>query len=110
MLFQIDVWSLGIVAIEMAQGYPPLGDVENYKRLKVLSKSGYNEMDEEVASESSDDFKDFLYNGALLYNPADRPSAHDLLNHSFMLYGDNCACLPLVVEWAKQEQMLQEPG
>jgi serine/threonine protein kinase len=109
MLFQVDVWSLGIVAIEMAQGYPPLGDVESYERLLVLSKSGYNAMDEEVASQASDDFKDFLYNGALLYTPLYRSSVQDLLNHPFMSYGDNCACLPLVVGWARQEQMLQDP-
>lgn len=85
--------------MEMLQGHPPLYWVEDVNEMMSLSKTGYSTMSEEVEAMVSNDLKDFLHQGALIVNPEDRLSAHDLLNHPFMLYGDNCECLPWNIFW-----------
>ena len=108
MPWQIDIWGLGIVAIEMFQGYPPLEDADSKESFIRMSRSGYTAMNEEATSMASEVFKDFLYNGALRYIPAERLTANELLNHLFLSCGDDCQSLPLVVSWVLQGEMQEE--
>ncbi|XP_031557654.1 aurora kinase C-like [Actinia tenebrosa] len=100
---EIDIWGLGIVAMELFQGYPPLRIADCMQCFVSMAKSGYTIMDNEAASRASEDLMNFLYNGALKYNPADRLSADELLTHPFILrhehWGGFCDCLSSFMKW-----------
>lgn len=77
-----DIWSLGITAIEFAEGTPPYYE-EHFMRAMYLIAS------EEPATlkdkaKWSDEFKSFVAT-CLKKEPADRPAAKDLLKHPFIL-------------------------
>ena len=92
----------------MFQGYPPLDDADSPQSFSRMSRSGYSEMNEDARSMASEVFLDFLYNGALKYNAAERLNANELLKHPFLSRGDDCQSLPLVINWVMQEEMETE--
>ncbi|XP_074305203.1 mitogen-activated protein kinase kinase kinase 5 isoform X2 [Silene latifolia] len=74
----VDIWSLGCTVIEMLTGKPPWSEYEGAAAMfKVLKESPA--IPETLSSEG----KDFL-NCCFRRNPADRPSASKLLEHSFL--------------------------
>lgn len=76
-----DVWSLGITAIQLATGEPPLADVHAMKALLMIVKSDPPQISK--GDGYSDDFVDFV-NGCLRKSATDRPAAKDLLQHPFL--------------------------
>ncbi|XP_031572550.1 aurora kinase C-like [Actinia tenebrosa] len=85
------------------QGYPPLRVADCMECFVNMAKSGYTIMNNEAASRASEDLMNFLYNGTLKCNPADRLSADELLTHSFILrhehWGGCCDCLSSFMKW-----------
>ena len=80
--YKCDIWSLGITAIEMAEGEPPFSKIKPYLVLKKIitqPPKGLKNKDK-----WSDDFNDFIEK-CLIYDPNERPSAKDLLKHSFIV-------------------------
>lgn len=73
---KVDVWSTAIMALEMAEGEPPLLDLQPLKALFVIATQGPPKLKE--SDRWSQAFQDFL-SCSLTKSPARRASAADLL-------------------------------
>eukprot|EP01102_Stenamoeba_stenopodia_P010519 TRINITY_DN3179_c0_g1_i1.p1 TRINITY_DN3179_c0_g1~~TRINITY_DN3179_c0_g1_i1.p1 ORF type:complete len:599 (-),score=178.19 TRINITY_DN3179_c0_g1_i1:66-1862(-) len=88
-----DVWSLGITIIEMAEGKPP-----HYGENALLAMRNVPTRPPptlEHPSRFSSELNDFIAK-CLIKNPAERPSAVDLLSHPFLEKAKPNALNPLI--------------
>ncbi|XP_048839559.1 serine/threonine-protein kinase TAO1-like [Brienomyrus brachyistius] len=78
---KVDVWSLGITCIELAERKPPLF---NMNAMSALYHIAQNESPSLQSSEWSDYFRNFV-DSCLQKIPQDRPHSEELLKHAFLL-------------------------
>ena len=78
---KVDIWSLGIVAYEMAEGQPPHFTSEAKEAMSQIIESSSPELTYPL--KWSEEFKNFL-KMALEKNPAYRVSAEQLLDHPWL--------------------------
>uniref|UniRef100_A0A8C8MEG9 non-specific serine/threonine protein kinase n=1 Tax=Oncorhynchus tshawytscha TaxID=74940 RepID=A0A8C8MEG9_ONCTS len=77
---KIDIWSLGITCIELAERKPPLF---NMNAMSALYHIAQNESPTLQSSEWTDYFRNFV-DSCLQKFPQDRPNSEELLNHAFV--------------------------
>ncbi|XP_060080055.1 myosin-IIIb-like [Ylistrum balloti] len=76
-----DIWSLGITAIELADGEPPLADLHPMRALFKIPRNPTPTLSN--PDNWSSEFKDFI-SKCLIKDFELRPQAEDLLNHPFI--------------------------
>lgn len=78
---KVDIWSLGITAIELAEGEPPYAGVIPVKAMFMIQKNPPKGLPNE--DNYSPEYNDFVKK-CLILNPDDRPTATELLEHPFI--------------------------
>lgn len=101
---QADLWSLGITAIELAKGVPPLSDVHPMKALLLIPK----QQAPALHGDYSRAFKE-LVELCLNKDPTQRPSARELLKHRFVARArqHSDVSVPLLVQRLRDWQAMR---
>ncbi|XP_050989729.1 serine/threonine-protein kinase PAK 6 [Labeo rohita] len=97
---EVDVWSLGIMVVEMVDGEPPYFSETPVAAMKRLRDEPAPTV--RNVHQVSPVLKDFL-DRMLTRDPLERASATDLLEHPFLLQASSPQCLvPLVEQYRKR--------
>lgn len=98
---KVDVWSLGIVTIEMLEGEPPYLDEKPTRMLQLIATNGTPTLREPELIKPV--FWDFLYK-CLSVNVDERPTATELLQHPFMNRAGQVSSLASLIRRAVAKQ------
>ncbi|XP_063803582.1 serine/threonine-protein kinase PAK 6 [Pseudophryne corroboree] len=97
---EVDIWSLGIMVIEMVDGEPPYFSDSPVEAMKRLRDSPPPKM--RNSHKASPILRDFLER-MLIREAAERATAHELLDHFFLLQSGLPECLvPLIQQYHKR--------
>jgi len=98
---KVDIWSLGIMCMEMAEGEPPYIDLTPLRALFMITTKGIPPLRE--PAKWSQEFRTFI-SLCLATNPKERPTATQLLLHPFLQKAAPPSELVPAIKLAKQHQ------
>lgn len=102
--FKADLWSLGITAIELANGAPPHSGSHPMKILFTIPKNPAPRLE---GPQWSKEFKDFVAK-CLVKDPDIRASAKELLEHKFIRKAGNIQAMRELIERKQMFDAQQE--
>jgi serine/threonine protein kinase len=97
---KVDVWSLGIMALEMIEGEPPYINESMLRALFLIASKGCPDFRDPDGM--SEEFKDFIRSCTVM-DADQRPSSTQLLSHPFLTMGGPASELVPLVERTKKE-------
>lgn len=97
--FKVDIWSLGVMCRELAEGVPPYVDLPPLRALYMIQTEGLPEIAH--PEERSAEILDFL-SKCLKMNPNERPTAEELLKHPFLKRACDIMFIPPLMKFANE--------
>ncbi|KAK7603091.1 hypothetical protein V9T40_003090 [Parthenolecanium corni] len=94
-----DIWSLGITALEMAEGKPPYGDIHPMRAIFMIPTKPPPSLKE--VNKWTEEFSNFV-NSCLVKDPNERPSATKLLEHAFIKAAKPATILSQIIIEARE--------
>lgn len=103
--YEVDIWSLGILCIEMADGAPPYLDEPPMRALYLIVVNGISGLADK--SHWSANFNNFC-DCCLEKDPTKRPSAENLLKHPFLTKISSQKEIASIAKFALEEKARRE--
>ncbi|KII68262.1 Serine/threonine-protein kinase shk1/pak1 [Thelohanellus kitauei] len=100
--YKIDVWSLGILTIEMIEGQPPYLETDPVKALYLITTTGTPKL--QHPEKSSSKIRKFLAD-TLQVDPSARLSSKELLDHEFLKNVKPTTCIIQLLKDVKGGQL-----
>eukprot|EP01097_Dermamoeba_algensis_P006527 TRINITY_DN4089_c0_g2_i1.p1 TRINITY_DN4089_c0_g2~~TRINITY_DN4089_c0_g2_i1.p1 ORF type:complete len:582 (-),score=171.01 TRINITY_DN4089_c0_g2_i1:92-1837(-) len=99
--FKCDIWSIGITAIEMAEGFPPLHNIHPLQAILLIPDNDPPRLKNK--EKWSVNFHDFI-SKCLQRDPEMRPTAATLLEHPFIVGAPDPSSISVLIEKYEKEK------